>query len=182
MLKIFSKLRRGRRSGTVPGAAGRRALLCVAAVAGAAVVALGQAGAPAVVSLSAPPVQKLATGATSKATITVAVQPGYHINSNRPNSEYLIPTSLSLDSPAGFELERVAWPAPHDRKLTFSAEPISLFEGKFPVALYLKPKPGVKGDQTVTAKLRYQACNDQLCRPPTTATVAFKVDVARGGR
>jgi thiol:disulfide interchange protein DsbD len=119
------------------------------------------------------------TAGTARALLEVNVANGFHINSDKPKAQYLIPTSLSIAPSSGIEVARVQWPAPHDRKFSFSDEPLSVFEGTFPVTVSLKAAGATPGEHTLKGKLRYQACNDQICKPPATAEVSIPVRVSR---
>lgn len=116
-------------------------------------------------------------GAKTKTSLQVEVDSGYHINSDHPKLPYLIATKLTLDPDSAVRLVSVNWPAAHDRKFSFSNESLSVFEGSFPVEVLLQAEPRTHGSHVVHGKLRYQACNDQVCRPPSTAPVELRVEV-----
>jgi hypothetical protein len=42
--------------------------------------------------------------------VVLRIKPGFHINARKPTAEYLIPTDLRLDVPAGFKLADVIYP------------------------------------------------------------------------
>ena len=50
--------------------------------------------------------------ATVQAKIPVSVRAGYHVNSNVPNDEYLIPLKLTWKSTGALEGGQVAYPKP----------------------------------------------------------------------
>jgi hypothetical protein len=43
------------------------------------------------------------------------VPPGYHINSNTPKSEFLIPTALKMDLPTDIILGKIEYPPGEER-------------------------------------------------------------------
>ncbi|MCY4508662.1 MAG: hypothetical protein OXG35_17145, partial [Acidobacteria bacterium] len=47
---------------------------------------------------------------TARVGLDIALDPGYHVNSDAPLDDLLIPTVLRLDPPEGFTLEGVAFP------------------------------------------------------------------------
>ena len=53
-----------------------------------------------------------AEGASTTLAVTVAVQEGWHVNSNVPLEDYLIPTTVRLDLPPGWTAEPAVFP-PH---------------------------------------------------------------------
>jgi len=113
-----------------------------------------------------------ARGATVGAKIPVTVDPGFHVNSNHPADDYLIPLKLTWTSLGALEGGEVTYPAPKLEKYEFADKPLSVFSGAFSLTVSFKvaanapPGPGV-----AVGKLRYQACNSNTCFPPKTADV-----------
>ncbi|MGH9557258.1 MAG: protein-disulfide reductase DsbD domain-containing protein [Terriglobales bacterium] len=106
---------------------------------------------------------------------------GYHINSNIPRSELLIPTVLTLQSPSPQVTIRLTYPRGED--VAFDFEPnqkLSVYEGEFIITARVRAartaKPGV---HTVRGTLKYQACNDRSCFPPKSMSVEFEMEVAK---
>ena len=103
--------------------------------------------------------------------LKLELQPGYHVNSDKPNDEYLIPLRLSWDAGA-VETVAVEFPKPALEKSDFSEKPLSVFTGNFEIVTKFKRAPGaVPGPGLLTGKLRYQACNDKMCLPPRNIAV-----------
>lgn len=139
-----------------------------------AVAALAQA--PGVASIRAPRALAAAAHGTAIARFTISIQPGFHIQSNHPKLDYLIPTSLTLTPADGVAVEKVAWPAAKDHTFSFSPnQPLAVFEGTFAVPVTLKT--GAPGTATLRGSFRYQACNDELCKPPVTVPISLTVHV-----
>ena len=60
-------------------------------------------------------------------------------------------------------------------------KPLAVFEREFLIGVQLSlPASAAAGDLTVPAKLRYQACDANMCYPPTTADVAWVIHVVPG--
>lgn len=148
----------------------------VVLLAGAATLAFSQQPAP-VAQIKTPGLTRIAENSTAVARLTVAIQTGFHIQSDHPKSDFLIPTRLTLTSAGGVVVERVTWPRPQEHKFTFSADPLDVFEGSVPVLVHLKEHGPHVGSHVLKGTFRYQACNDQLCRPPVTVPVSLTVDV-----
>ena len=65
------------------------------------------------------------------------VPPGYHINSNTPKSEFLIPTALKMDLPTDIILGKIEYPAGEDTSFPFSPdEKLSVYSGDFTISLW----------------------------------------------
>lgn len=133
------------------------------------------AQAPGVAHIQAP--AKIAARAHAQVTAVfqVRIDPGFHIQSNHPKLDYLIPTTLTVTPAGGVKVLKVAWPAAAEHKFSFAPDPLTVFEGvvKIPVTL----ATGAAGHTTLHGSFGYQACNDQLCRPPVTVPFTFQVDV-----
>ncbi len=110
-------------------------------------------------------------GATAESRLAVTLAPGYHVNSNTPSEEYLIPLRLTWGAGA-LEAAEVIYPKPSMEKYSFSPKPISVFTGKFDIVTKFKAAAGTSpGPGVMTGRLRYQACNDKACFPPKTVNV-----------
>lgn len=120
---------------------------------------------------------------TARVGLEVALDPGYHVNSNAPLDDLLIPTVLRLDPPDGFALEGVAFPEAILLDQVGVDEPLAVFEEEFVIGAALRVDASLApGDYTVPGTLRYQACNDRMCFNPTNAAVRFDVTVAPGSQ
>lgn len=116
---------------------------------------------------------------TARVGLEVALDPGYHVNSNAPLDDLLIPTVLRLDPPDGFSLEGVAFPEAILLDQVGVEEPLAVFEEEFVIGAALRVDASLApGTYAVPGTLRYQACNDRMCFNPTNAAVRFDVTVA----
>lgn len=116
-------------------------------------------------------------GGQAEFRLKAELRPGFHVNSDKPNDEYLIP--LKLTWPSGpIEAEQVIYPKPELEKLAFSANPVSVFTGSFEIVTRFKaPTNASPGMTPITGKLRYQACNNKECLPPRTVDIRVTADV-----
>ena len=120
---------------------------------------------------------------TARVGLEVALDPGYHVNSNAPLDDLLIPTVLRLDPPDGFALEGVAFPEAILLDQVGVEEPLAVFEEEFVIGAALRVDASLTpGTYAVPGTLRYQACNDRMCFNPTNAAVRFDVTVAPGSQ
>jgi len=121
----------------------------------------------------------LAPGATIEVAIPLEVQPTWHINANRPNEDFLIPTVLTLPAAAGVRAGAVRYPAAHQVTLSFSETPLAVYEGATTIVVpFTAALDAAPGSRTITATLRYQGCNDQVCLPPATLPVRIALTIA----
>ena len=59
-------------------------------------------------------------------SVSIQIRPNYHINSNTPADEYLIPTRLTWES-SGLDLTKTEYPEPETVKYSFSDKPLSVY-------------------------------------------------------
>jgi thiol:disulfide interchange protein DsbD len=114
--------------------------------------------------------------------VRVSLPEGIHVQSNRPRDPLLIPTVVTPTLSAGVSLVETVYPPATDFVQAGLAEPLSVFEHRFAIGLELAFAPGVPpGDVTVPVRLRYQACNDRTCFPPSRRDLAATVRVVAPG-
>lgn len=123
----------------------------------------------------------VAPGASVRVELRFRVTSGYHINSNTPHSEFLIPTRLKLAPPAGFTPGTILYPQGTDLTFPFSPkEKVSVYSGDFTVRAELRALGSAPaGSYKVPGELRFQACNDRACFPPSKLPVEFEVTVRK---
>ena len=110
--------------------------------------------------------------------IPVSVRPGYHVNSNTPTEEYLIPLKLTWTSTGALEGGTVVYPKPELEKYEFSEKPLSVYTGDFFLMANFKVAANAPaGPGAATGKLRYQACSNRACYPPKTVEITVSYSV-----
>lgn len=129
------------------------------------------------------PVQLVTAPRTTQTMVDLnfRVSKGFHINSNTPKSEFLIPTALKMDVPTDIALGRIAYPAGQDVSFPFSPdEALNVYTGDFTITVAVHPlKSVVPGKYVMHGVLRYQACDNAQCFPPKTLPVSFDVKVVK---
>ncbi len=120
-------------------------------------------------------------GAEAGIAAVLTIDRGWHVNSNRPTFEYLIPTSLELTPPEGWRVLSIAYPEGELKTFAFESEPLSVYEGRVAILARLAVPPGATGEAPVAATLRYQACDDRSCLPPTVAEARIDLAIGPGG-
>src|SRR3989339_3080 len=107
--------------------------------------------------------------------LTAVINSSWHINSNKPNDEFLIPTVVSAKG-NGIKLVKVRYPKPLELKFSFSDSPVSVFEGETKIGLTFEVlESATAGKRIVEVILDYQACNDVTCLPPNSVSSKFEV-------
>jgi len=129
------------------------------------------------------PISKIsvASGKPAKVQMRFKVAEGYHINSNQPGSELLIPTKLQLNPPTDIGIGSIVYPKGHDLTLSVAPDqPLNVYTGEFVITGKVSAMRGATpGKYMVHGQLKYQACNDRSCFPPKLAPVEFEVQVLK---
>jgi hypothetical protein len=120
-------------------------------------------------------------GHSGSVDLQFRVGSGFHINSNTPKSDFLIPTTLRLDPPTDIVVGRITYPPGQDRSFPFDpTEKLSVYSGDFEVSVAVRPLSTViPGKYAFHGTLRYQACDNAACYPPKTTPVSFEVKVEK---
>jgi thiol:disulfide interchange protein DsbD len=117
----------------------------------------------------------LKAGATSQLEVEAEILPGWHINSNHPNSADFIRTTLSVTPPAAVKAGAVAYPPADEIAPAFSGgEKLSVFTGTMKFMVLLSAAANFKPDSgaEVAVTLEYQPCNDNICMPPAKVSTS----------
>ena len=134
-------------------------------------------------SVTLAPVELVSAERTKQTPIHLnfRVSRGFHINSNVPKSEFLIPTTLKMDVPTDVVLGKTDYPVGEDLAFPFSPdEKLSVYSGDFSITLHVHPLTSVvPGKYAMRGTLRYQACDNAQCFPPKTLPVNFDVKVVK---
>jgi hypothetical protein len=129
-------------------------------------------------SVAAPAAVAGKRGAAVQVKIPVTVQAGYHVNSNTPSEDYLIPLKLTWDSTGALEGGTVTYAKPGLEKYEFSDKPLSVYTGSFELTASFKVAANAPaGPGVASGKLKYQACSNKACFPPKTIPVTISYQV-----
>lgn len=130
-----------------------------------------------VVKAAAQPIE-IPAGGSAEAVVRVTVQSGYHVNANPPTYPYLKATELEISPADGVSVAFIGYPKAVDKKFPFAEKPLAVYEGATELKAMLKAtKSASPGQRSISARLRIQACDDQVCYPPGTLDLAIPVNI-----
>jgi hypothetical protein len=145
-------------------------------------VALSQVP-PQVPKVTAAPIDAVPVkpGGAAPVQFEFRVAQGFHINSNKAKSELLIRTVVNLDVPTNVSVAKVTYPPGEDLTFPFSPdEKLSVYTGDFVVKAQVHTASATPyGTYRVHGVLRYQACDNRACYPPTFVPMFFDVTTAK---
>jgi thiol:disulfide interchange protein DsbD len=106
------------------------------------------------------------------------IEDEWHINSNKPNEDFLIPSQITVEPKEKFSLVSTVFPKAEQLNFSFSDKPVSVFEKINTVKVTLKVKENISTENDdLKIKFSYQACNNQTCLAPNAAFLNIKVKV-----
>jgi|SRR5215472_3213685 len=114
--------------------------------------------------------------------VVAKISPGFHVNAHEPSEEYLIPTKVTADLPAGVRLVETTYPRGVMRAFRFSKTPLRVYEGSFTIRMKLRAEGTASlGPQKIGLTVGYQACNQDSCLPPTKVPLTANFEIAAVG-
>lgn len=114
-------------------------------------------------------------GGTAKQLLKLQVEPGYHVNSDKPPDEFIIPLKLTWE-PGAVSVKQILYPKPEDMRV--GDQKLTVLTGTFQIQTEFEAMAGAQpATGTINGKLRYQACNNEMCLRPATVDVKVPVTV-----
>ena len=90
------------------------------------------------------PVTVVTRGKGSSVDLQFRIGSGFHVNSNTPTQEYLIPTSLKLNAPTDIVVGRITYPPGEEMAFAFAPdEKLSVYSGAFTIGVIVRPLASV---------------------------------------
>ena len=124
--------------------------------------------------------KKITHGKPFEVKVRLKIAKGWHINANPASMDFLIPTALSVDSDLPVEMLSVKYPKGKKFHFEFSEQPLAVYQCEVTIQAKLKLKASAKSGQkgVLRLQLKYQACDDQRCMPPSVSTIQLKLSVS----
>ena len=133
------------------------------------------------VTVSAPASTTAVRGKSTTVDLRFHISSGFHINSNKPAADYLIPTTLKLDVPTDIVVGKIDYPAGEEMSFAFAPdEKLNVYSQEFDLSVQVRPLASVlPGKYEIRGRLKYQACDNAACYPPKQLPVDFEVKVVK---
>ncbi|MGV3724981.1 MAG: protein-disulfide reductase DsbD domain-containing protein, partial [Actinomycetota bacterium] len=123
---------------------------------------------PVTVTLDAAP-KGVRPGEELTLNVRLAIRSGWHVGAAGADS--VTPTTVEL-APGPFQIVSRIFPTPKALKVAFSAKPQKVFEGQVVIPIKIKALLGAEKATEIRVRVRYQACNNQVCDRPTEVTLS----------
>jgi hypothetical protein len=133
------------------------------------------------VKMAPAPLVTAVQGKPATVPLSFRVASGFHINSNRPKSEFLIPTVLKVEATTDIVIGKTTYPDGQDLSFAFAPdEKLNVYTGDFNLDVLVRPLRSVQpGKYMVRGTLKYQACDNSACYPPKQLPLSFEVKIAK---
>ena len=117
-------------------------------------------------------------GGTIRMALKIVMPGKFHVQSDKPDEDF-IPTVLTLTPPDGITVAEIAYPEPEMlEEEMISEKPIPVFAQEFVIGVAFEVGADVEpGRYPIGIELAYQACDDRICRMPTTLELASQLTV-----
>ena len=121
----------------------------------------------------------VARGMTFQVAVVLKIRPGFHVNAREVTEDYLIPTDLKAEVPAGFKVGEVVYPKGTLQTFAFAKnKQLNVYTDMVTLRLPLTALSSAPvGAQHLPMKLHYQACSSEICLPPVTKDVDATINV-----
>ena len=128
------------------------------------------------------PTQEITKQESYHLFVEMSIEEGWHINSNQPLEDFLIPTKIKFDETEGIAFGKIRYMEPELRKFSFSGTKMSVYEGKVYALTTITIFPDFNIDELkISGNVYYQACNDESCLAPTQNYFAALLPVREFG-
>ena len=124
------------------------------------------------------PADPVQAGGDAALTIELEIARSYHINSNSPLQDYLIPTSVEFDPLPGVTFDDAVFPEADVKKLPVSDTPMSVYERAVKITAAIRLAEDFSQKEAILhGRVRSQACDRNSCLPPVWTPFSVVVPV-----
>lgn len=121
---------------------------------------------------------RVAEGGEAEAVVEIRVRDGFHVQANPASMPQLIATKLDVSAKGGMEPQRPVYPKGKMYKIEGLKTSVATYDGRFEIKVPIRAASNTSAKKLeLEAKLRYQACDDKVCFPPTVSRFAIPVEV-----
>lgn len=123
----------------------------------------------------------IAAGSDLHLAVVVDIDEGWHINTEDPGDEFMIPTSAEWQVPEGWPEVTLSLPAGEEITFDFSETPLMVWEGKVVLMGTVSVPADAAGDVALAVSVTAQACNNSQCMPPLAVEAVLNAEIAAAG-
>ena len=121
---------------------------------------------------------KVSPGENGVIEIDVTVKKGYHIQANKVEDEFIIPTTLEIITTDIITTDKPFFPAGKRFRLKGTKDHLLVYDGNFKIRIPFRTGEKLnKGKYKLDAKLHYQACDSKTCFFPKAIVFFISVSI-----
>ncbi|MCD4749940.1 MAG: thioredoxin fold domain-containing protein [Thermoanaerobaculales bacterium] len=113
--------------------------------------------------------------------LQVDIESGWHINTENPGDDFMVPSSVQWKVPEGWAQPKVLFPEGEEIRFDFSEVPLRVWEGRVVLVADTRVPDDAAGTVRLEVIFTAQACNNTQCLPPLPVTAVFEVEIAPAG-
>ncbi len=127
-------------------------------------------------------VDKFQPGNEYAIAIKILIAAPYHINSDQPTEDFMVPTTINFNIEGGLEFAAPEFPTPMVKSLSLSEMPLEVYEESAVILSRVKiPEDFRESQIQISGSVEYQACDDNACLPPTVHEFSQSFSLAESG-
>lgn len=121
----------------------------------------------------------LKPGSAGEAQVWLRIDPGFHVQANPASNNQVIATTLSnITVGKGLTTGTPIYPKGDTYRLKGTSNDLSVYKGAIAIQIPVVAEASASAAKVqLKAKLRYQACDDQICFFPETVEVQVPVEI-----
>jgi DsbC/DsbD-like thiol-disulfide interchange protein len=121
----------------------------------------------------------VARGMTLQLSVVLNIRSGFHVNAREVSANYLIPTDLRVELPAGFKSGEIVYPKGTLQTFAFAKnKQLNVYTDSVTLTLPVTVLASAPlGTQHIPLNLHYQACSSEICLPPVTKSFDAVLDI-----
>jgi len=117
-------------------------------------------------------------GGSVQLALELSISENWHINSNEPLDDFLIPTEVTFSTGEGVTTGRIYYPEAEMYNFDFSDSPVAVYEDNAHIITSVSVDESFVGDSLlVNGTLTYQACNNTSCLPPSDLEFSASIPI-----
>ena len=125
--------------------------------------------------------EPLVAGDELRLAVVLAIDRGWHVNSDNPGDDFSLPTEVEFLLPDGWPVPVVSFPDGEALEFDFSDTPIEVWEDQVVILSGLVVPESAAGDLRLRVAVTAQACNNTQCLPPEEVRTGVDVTVVPEG-
>jgi hypothetical protein len=123
--------------------------------------------------------KEIKAGSVVNFELSLKIKKGWHINSNKPLDENLVPTVIEFNDTVSYSVLKIKYAQPVLKKLSFSENILALYEYLAVIKIQILIKKDFKKQNLiVNGKIQYQPCDNQTCLFPVTKSFTADLIIA----